>query len=84
MNRRPTVVLALVLFATTGSLLAHDLFLKANTYLLAPNSHVTIPIYNGTFFESSNSITSDRVAKLEADADVDHESKWATLTFEVR
>ncbi len=57
-----TITLLSVLAATT--LLAHDLFMKLDTYFLAPDSHVTVPIYNGTFMESENSIVPDRVLDM--------------------
>jgi uncharacterized GH25 family protein len=51
----------LLLAVTASALVAHDLFMKLDTYFLAPSSQVTIPIYNGTFMKSENSITADRV-----------------------
>ncbi len=51
----------LLLAVTTSVLAGHDLFMKLDTYFLSPESQVTIPIYNGTFMRSENSITTDRV-----------------------
>ena len=53
--------LLVLLVGSATALLAHDLFMKLDTYFLAPDSQVTIPIYNGTFMTSENSITADRV-----------------------
>ena len=52
---------ALLITSTATALVAHDLFIKLDTYFLTPDSQVTIPIYNGTFMTSENSITTDRV-----------------------
>lgn len=59
--RRGALIGTLLLALTASVLVAHDLFMKLDTYFLAPNSQVTIPIYNGTFMKSENSITADRV-----------------------
>ncbi len=59
--RRKGPIVMLLLVMTTSTLIAHDLFMKLDTYFLTPDSHVTIPIYNGTFMDSENSITTDRV-----------------------
>ncbi len=62
MNRLSTPLLCLsALAVAAGGLVAHDLFIKMDTYFLAPNSAVTVPIINGTFLQSENSITPDRV-----------------------
>jgi len=65
--RRPTVpVLASVLFlaVTVALASAHDLFVKMDSYFLSPNTPVEIPIVNGTFALSENSIAVDRVASV--------------------
>jgi hypothetical protein len=41
--------------------MAHDLFIKLESYFVEPNSGITIPILNGTFELSENSISADRV-----------------------
>ena len=40
---------------------AHDLFIKLDSYFLPPETPVRVPIINGTFQLSENSITADRV-----------------------
>ncbi len=55
------LLFGLMLVGSATALWAHDLFLKLDTYFLAPQSQVTIPIYNGTFMTSENSVTWDRV-----------------------
>ncbi|WP_211211942.1 DUF4198 domain-containing protein [Flexithrix dorotheae] len=42
-------------------LCSHDLYLKMETYFLQPNQEVTLSLYNGTFENSENIITRDRM-----------------------
>jgi len=61
----PTTLAALfALAAGAGVLGAHDLFIKMDTYFLAPDTPVRVPIINGTFLQSENSITPDRVGDV--------------------
>jgi hypothetical protein len=63
MRYRVTLVLALTLSA--ASLLnAHDLFIKLESYFLAPHTSVTVPILNGSFVQSENAIMRDRVIDI--------------------
>ena len=63
MTRRLLSVFALsVVLAST--LLAHDMFLKLGNYFLAPNAAVTVPLLNGTFTTSANSIDRPRIASI--------------------
>lgn len=55
------MLVGFLLMLPTTVLMAHDLFMKLDTYLVEPNSSVTVPILNGTFELSENSITVDRV-----------------------
>ncbi|NOT63187.1 MAG: DUF4198 domain-containing protein [Acidobacteria bacterium] len=43
------------------SVTAHDLFLKFNSYYLAPNKDVEVRLLNGEFHHSANSIERDRM-----------------------
>jgi uncharacterized GH25 family protein len=63
MNRglSTTLVALFALAVAVGVVGAHDLFIKMDTYFIAPNAAVTVPIINGTFQQSENSITTDRV-----------------------
>jgi len=45
-------------------LAAHDLFIKMDTYFLAPDTPLRVPIINGTFLQSENSITPERVGDV--------------------
>jgi len=62
--KRP--VLAGVAALTLGAslLYAHDLFIRLDSYFLAPNAAVTVRVINGTFFKSENWITRDRVTDI--------------------
>ncbi|MGH7718431.1 MAG: DUF4198 domain-containing protein [Gemmatimonadaceae bacterium] len=55
---------AVLLVATAGSLLAHDLFLKPDDFFPAPGAEVTVRVLNGTFSLSENSVTKDRVRDI--------------------
>jgi uncharacterized GH25 family protein len=62
-TRRFLLALALVAaFATT--LLAHDMFLKLESYFLEPDAAVTVPLLNGTFSKSENAIARRRIADI--------------------
>jgi len=48
-------IIALVLFSS------HDMYLKLDQYFLMPNSKSVIALFNGTFEQSDNVITTDRM-----------------------
>jgi hypothetical protein len=54
-------IFGILLVLTATALMAHDLFIKLDSYFVEPDSTVTIPILNGTFEHSENSITYDRL-----------------------
>ncbi len=58
------IAMAVALAATAAVATAHDLFIKMDSYHLPPRAAVQIPIINGTFQGSENSITVDRVADV--------------------
>jgi uncharacterized GH25 family protein len=60
--RRIALVAALSLCA--APLFAHDMFLRLTDFFVAPNSSVTVRLFNGTFVLSENSITPDRLADI--------------------
>ena len=61
----PRIVLPAILFLLVASVaLAHDLFLKLDTYFLGAHTRVRIPVLNGTFTKSENFIAPDRIADL--------------------
>jgi hypothetical protein len=76
---RPRTLIAVApilgLAVTVTLATAHDLFIKMETYFLPAETAVQIPITNGTFDTSENSITVDRVA----DVSIVHESRRREL-----
>lgn len=58
MKRTLALFVALLLFSS------HDMYLKLDTYFLAPNSDGTIYLYNGTFEQSENVIDRNRMADV--------------------
>jgi hypothetical protein len=52
------VFFLLAAFVLFGS---HDMYLKLDSYFLSPNRSATIQLFNGTFHESDNVITRDRM-----------------------
>ncbi len=63
MKRRIAVAItALAVTATT--LAAHDLFLRAESYFIAPNSTLRLRVLNGTFTTSEAAVAKDRLRSL--------------------
>ena len=60
--RRVISLIALLLVAIP--LAAHDMFLRLSDYFVAPNSSVSVRLFNGTFVLSENSIAPDRLADI--------------------
>jgi hypothetical protein len=58
------VVISLVLIGASSLLYAHDLFIKLDSYFVAPHTDVRIPVLNGTIDSSANSISRDRVPDI--------------------
>lgn len=58
-----TAAVALLVLPTAVAT-AHDLFIKMDSYHLPPGTPVQVPIINGTFEVSENSITPDRVSDV--------------------
>jgi len=61
-TRRLLAAGALLLVA--APLMAHDMFLRLEAFFVAPNSPVTVSLFNGTFILSENSIAPDRLADI--------------------
>ena len=65
MSRTRIILAAVLLTAVSASIAAaHDLFIKLDTYHLPPSTAVQVPIINGTFRLSENSITPERVSDV--------------------
>lgn len=62
LHRAPLVAMALLVLASVAW--AHDLFLKLDSYFLAPDSRVAIPVLNGTFVKSEGFAAPDRIADI--------------------
>jgi uncharacterized protein DUF4198 len=63
MYKRVGMAIALVMLTAT-LLLAHDLFLKLETYFVPPNSSVRVAVLNGTFATSEGAVTAARLRDL--------------------
>lgn len=69
------------IFAAAGLLSAHDMFLRLDSFFLAPDSEATVALLNGTFVNSENALTRDRmfdVSIVGPDTEVVHPelSQW--------
>jgi hypothetical protein len=53
-----------LLLVSATLILAHDLFLKPESFLLPPQSDVRIAVLNGSFTASEASVTPDRLRDL--------------------
>ncbi|MEE4212543.1 MAG: DUF4198 domain-containing protein [Parvularcula sp.] len=71
---------AVVAFALSSPIMAHELFLKPESYKLAPSSPAVVALVNGTFEESDNTIDRDRMVDvtLHGGGKTDHPdlSRW--------
>ena len=63
MKKRSAVPI-LLLLVVTASAQAHDLFFRMSTFLVPANASVRMNVLNGTFSESENSVTPDRLRDL--------------------
>lgn len=61
MKARIALLALLLGIALAGALQAHDMFLKLDSYFLAPGDTLRVPLLNGTFTKSENAIEFDRV-----------------------
>ncbi len=59
--RRAVFLAAAALLLLAGALAAHDLFLKLETYFLAPDAPARVMLLNGTFEHSENAVARDRM-----------------------
>ena len=83
---------AALLLGSASLLLAHDLFLKLETFFVPPNTAVRVAVLNGTFSTSEGAVTPDRLRDLsiagpERRAPLPHgswrpqgDTTWLTLT----
>ena len=64
MHGAAAAVIAIAAVAATTPVLAHEMFLKAEESVVAPNSETVVRLINGTFDKSENSISRDRMANV--------------------
>lgn len=58
------VVAAVLLLVAGGTLGAHDLFLKPESFFAAPGTTISVRVLNGTFSKSENAVAKDRLRDL--------------------
>ena len=54
----------MLLLVSATLLLAHDLFLKLETYFVPPNASIRVAVLNGSFSQSEGPVTPDRLLDL--------------------
>lgn len=64
MTKRKIIMVAGLMLTASSLLYAHDLFIKMDSYFVAPNTAIRIPVLNGTFAASEGSVTPDRVLDI--------------------
>jgi uncharacterized GH25 family protein len=57
-------IAAVVLLVASGSLAAHDLFLRPDSFFVAPGGTITVRVLNGTFSKSENAVARDRLRDI--------------------
>ena len=62
--RRTALLLTGVLLLCAGSLLAHDLFLRPDSFFLRPGESVRVRVLNGTFTASEGAVARERFRDL--------------------
>ena len=70
MWKRSGLVLVLAT-VTAAALLAHNLFLKLETYFVPPETAVRVAVLNGSFASSEGSVTPDRLLDLSVVGPID-------------
>jgi hypothetical protein len=58
------LVSVLLLLAVAGTLSAHDLFLKLDSYFVPPGAGLVVRVLNGTFSESESAVAKDRIRDI--------------------
>ncbi|PYP38698.1 MAG: hypothetical protein DMD48_08875 [Gemmatimonadetes bacterium] len=62
--RKQCVAVTILLMITASILLAHDLFLKLDSYFVPPNTLVRVAVLNGSFSRSEAALAPDRLVDL--------------------
>ncbi|MFT5138913.1 MAG: putative GH25 family protein [Rhodothermales bacterium] len=63
-SNKIAVVIALAVTIASTPVLAHEMFVRANEYVVAANTDQIVRLINGTFEQSENSISRDRMADV--------------------
>src|SRR6266511_5621002 len=63
--RKQCVAVTILLMITASVLLAHDLFLKLDSYFVPPNTLVRVAVLNGSFSSSEGAVAPDRLLRSE-------------------
>ena len=64
MKKRSAVLVLLLVVVVAASAQAHDLFFRMSTFIVAAHASVRMNVLNGTFSQSENSVTADRLRDL--------------------
>lgn len=67
--KKQTIFVASASLLLVTSIFAHDLFLKADTYFLQPNSKFTLKVMNGTFQASEGAVSFARLNDVSVISD---------------
>jgi hypothetical protein len=62
--KRKVFVSVPLLLAVAGTLSAHDLFLKLDSYFVAPQTDLVVRVLNGTFSNSEGAVAKERVRDI--------------------
>jgi uncharacterized GH25 family protein len=62
--KRRIVIAAVLVLVTSASLAAHDLFLKPDSFFVAPGGTITVRVLSGTFSKSENAVAKDRLRDI--------------------
>jgi uncharacterized GH25 family protein len=63
-NKRWLFVSVLLVLMATGTVAAHDLFLKLDNYFVSPGVALVVRVLNGTFNQSEAAVSRDRVRDI--------------------
>jgi hypothetical protein len=67
--KKQTISVIILSLSVVASIFGHDLFLKADSFFLQPNSELTIKIMNGTFQASEGAVSYARLNDVSVVSD---------------
>jgi len=62
--KRRIVIATVLLLVTSASLAAHDLFLRPDSFFVAPDATISVRVLNGTFSKSENAVARERLRDI--------------------